>query len=299
MLFTLRQLEFFVAIADAGQISKAALFCNVSQSSMTVALQNLEEQCGRPLFPRHAKGIRLTETGERLLRHAKKVLNTVQLATDDMLIPSNDLSGTLRIGVTETLSAYMLPALLSAITARFPSLQFSLVEYPSPRLCQAIREGMVDLALMLVSNIMLPEDFATEIFIRSTRRLWTCAGHPLQDAPTITLQDIAKEDFLLLDMDDHIPIVKHYWTEQNLQPRIKFKSTSIEAIRGMVAQGHGVTILSDFVYRPWSLEGNRIVRRDVSNVIPSMDIGAVWLQARPLLPSAEMLIDFIRKQKTA
>lgn len=72
MLFTLRQLEFFVAIADAGQISKAALFCNVSQSSMTVALQNLEEQCGRPLFTRHAKGIRLTETGERLLRHAKR-----------------------------------------------------------------------------------------------------------------------------------------------------------------------------------------------------------------------------------
>ena len=115
-----------------------------------------------------------------------------------MLIPSNDLSGTLRIGVTETLSAYMLPALLSAITARFPSLQFSLVEYPSPRLCQAIREGMVDLALMLVSNIMLPEDFATEIFIRSTRRLWTCAGHPLQDAPTMALLQIVGGDKLII-----------------------------------------------------------------------------------------------------
>ena len=64
----------------------------------------------------------------------------------------------------------------------------------------------------------------------------------------------------------------------------------------MVALGLGVTILSDFVYRSWSLEGNRIIRRDVNNIIPSMDIGAVFLKERFLSNQAQMLIDFIREQ---
>ncbi|PWC12195.1 LysR family transcriptional regulator [Brenneria corticis] len=298
MPFTLRQLEFFVAVADTGQVSKAASRCNVSQSSMTVSLKNLEEQFERQLFTRHAKGIQLTDAGERLLRHARQVLKTVELAAADVRAQTDDLRGRVRIGVTETLSAYMLPSLLSAIQQRFPHLDVDVAELPSMPLCRAISDERVDLAIMLVSNIMLPDSCEAEVFIRSTRRLWTCAGHPLQDAPTLTLQDVAKEDYLLLDMDDHIPIVNYYWENQHLRPRVKFQSTSIEAIRNMVAQGLGVTILSDFVYRTWSLEGNRIMRRDISNIIPSMDIGVVWRKGRDLSYPAEAVIDFIRSQKT-
>ncbi len=296
MSFTLRQLEFFVTLADTGQISKAALRCNVSQSSMTVSLKNLENVCEKQLFTRHAKGIRLTNAGEQLLCHAKQILNAVQIAASDVRAPSEKLSGPLRIGITETLSAYMLPSLLSDITIRFPSLELELVEHPSAALFQAIQNGEVDFAIMLVSNITLPENCETKIFFRSTRRLWTSAGHPLQNAPAITLKDIAAEDYLLLDMDDHIPIVNNYWGKQDLSPKVKFKSTSLEAVRSMVALGLGVTILSDFVYRSWSLEGNRIIRRDVNNIIPSMDIGAVFLKERFLSNQAQMLIDFIREQ---
>lgn len=297
MSFTLRQLEFFVTLADTGQISKAALRCNVSQSSMTVSLKNLEEQCERQLFTRHAKGIRLTSEGERLLRHARHILNSAQLAAADVRMPSNELQGPLRVGVTETLSAYMLPTLLSDIDARFPSLELKLLELPSTPLFQAVENGDVDFAIMLISNVTLPKSCETEVFFRSTRRLWTCAGHPLQNAPTITLKDVAREDYLLLDMDDHVPIVNSYWGKQGLNPKVKFESRSIEAVRSMVALGLGVTILSDFVYRAWSLEGNRIVRRDVSNVIPSMDIGAVWMKNRPLSGQARMMVNFIREQR--
>lgn len=249
MSFTLRQLEFFVTLADTGQISKAALRCNVSQSSMTVALKNLEEQCERQLFTRHAKGVRLTSAGERLLRHARQILNSARLAAGDVRAQSNEQLGPLRIGMTETLSAYMLPTLLNDMSARFPSLMPELVELPSAPLFRAVENGDVDFAIMLISNLTPPATCETEIFFRSTRRLWTCAGHPLQNAPTITLKDVANEDYLLLDMDDHIPIVNSYWGKQSLSPKVKFKSTSIEAVRSMVALGLGVTILSDFVYQ--------------------------------------------------
>ncbi len=77
-------------------------------------------------------------------------------------------------------------------------------------------------------------------------------------------------------MDEHVQTVARYWGKYSIAPRVQLQSKSIEAVRSLVANGHGVTILSDLVYRPWSLEGNRIARRDLSVAVPTMDVGAVW-----------------------
>lgn len=65
-----------------------------------------------------------------------------------------------------------------------------------------------------------------------------------------------------------------------MQPNVDYRSSSIEAVRSLVAAGRGVTILSDLVYRPWSLDGHRIVRRQLADPVPSMDVGLVWDPAR-------------------
>ena len=93
MDFTLRQIRYFVAVAETGQISKAALRCNISQSSMTIALKALEEIVGFPLFVRHAKGLRLSDAGERFLRHAQQLSAGVQRAVEDMRAAPATLSG--------------------------------------------------------------------------------------------------------------------------------------------------------------------------------------------------------------
>ncbi len=294
MSLTLRQLEYFIAVAESGQVSKAAIRCNVSQSSMTIALKNLEDTLGTALFTRHAKGLRLTDAGERFLRHAQQVASTVRHAVDDLQGRPEDLRGIIRIGVTETISAYLMPALLAAMTRRFPSLTVELVERERASVEQSLRDGKLEVALLLVSNVSMAEDLVGETLLRSPRRLWTNVDHPLQDAQRVTLADVARENYLLLDMDEHVQTVGKYWGKLGLAPRVQFQSTSIEAVRSLVALGQGVTILSDLVYRPWSLEGNRILRRDLSDPIPSMDVGVVWSRKHRLSAQTDGVLSYLR-----
>jgi DNA-binding transcriptional LysR family regulator len=82
--------------------------------------------------------------------------------------------------------------------------------------------------------------------------------------------------FVLLDMDEHVDTVGRYWGAMKLKPKVVFRTKSIEAVRSLIAQNVGVTILSDLVFRPWSHDGGRIRRTVVSSAVPSMDLGLAY-----------------------
>lgn len=153
MKFTLRQLEFYIALAETLQVSKAASRCHVSQSSMTVALRNLEEALNAQLFLRQPKGIRLTLAGERFLTHARTIISNSHIATEDLHRQPETTAGKVRIGIAQTLSAYLLPEMLSDIENRFPLLEIDYFEATAPDLLTALRQQQVDFCLLLTSNI--------------------------------------------------------------------------------------------------------------------------------------------------
>jgi DNA-binding transcriptional LysR family regulator len=294
---TLRQIEYFLSVADTGQISHSSNLCNVSQSSMTIALQNLEDAVGVPLLSRHAKGVRLTDAGMRFLRHVQQARQSVEQAVLAAQEEPGQIAGRVRIGMTETISAYLLPSLMSTVTRRFRNLQVEVIEREREVIERQLLDGELDAALLLVSNTALHDELKGEVMIRSPRRLWTPPDHPLLEAQRVTLEDVASEDFLLLDMDEHVQTVARYWGKYGIAPRVRLQSKSIEAVRSLVANGHGVTILSDLVYRPWSLEGNRISRRDLSVPVPTMDVGAVWARSAPVSRQLRALLDLFRTWK--
>jgi DNA-binding transcriptional LysR family regulator len=294
---TLRQIEYFLSVADTGQISHSSNLCNVSQSSMTIALQNLEDAVGVPLLSRHAKGVRLTDAGVRFMRHVQQARQSVQEAVLAAQEVPEQIAGRVCIGMTETISAYLLPSLMSTVTRRFRNLQVEVIERERETIERQLLGGELDLALLLVSNTALHDDLKGETMIRSPRRLWTPPDHPLLEAQRVTLEDVAQENYLLLDMDEHVQTVARYWTKYGVTPRVRMQSTSIEAVRSLVALGEGVTILSDLVYRPWSLEGNRISRRNLSVAVPTMDVGAVWRREVTLSRQVRTLLDLFRSWK--
>ncbi|MDR5760964.1 LysR family transcriptional regulator [Caballeronia sp. LZ035] len=296
---TLRQIEYFVSVADTGQISRSANLCSVSQSSMTIALQNLEDTVGVALLARHAKGVRLTEAGVRFLRHVQQARQSVDHAVLAAQEEPGQIAGMVRIGVTETISAYLLPSMMATLTRRFRNLQVEVIEREREVIEQQLLAGDLDMALLLVSNTALHDDLKDETIMRSPRRLWTPPDHPLLDAQRVTLEDVARENYLLLDMDEHIQTVARYWGKFGVEPRVRMQSKSIEAVRSLVAFGEGVTILSDLVYRPWSLEGNRISKRDLSVPVPTMDVGAVWRRNDPPGRQVRTLLDVFRTWKRA
>jgi len=294
---TLRQIEYFISVADTGQISRSSSLCNVSQSSMTIALQKLEESVGVELLLRHAKGVRLSEAGERFLRHVQQASRSIEDAVSAAQEEPVEISGRVRVGMTDTISAYLLPSLITTLNQRFSDLVIEVVERSREEIEEALVKGTLELGLLLVSNVTPADDLAFEVVLRSPRRLWTAPDHPLQAAERVTLEDVAKERFLLLDMDGHIATVNRYWRHYGLAPQVHMQSRSIEAVRSLVAVNHGVTILSDLVYRPWSLEGRRISRRDINADLPTMDIGAVWREGNSLTPQAQAFRHLLRSWK--
>ena len=95
----------------------------------------------------------------------------------------------------------------------------------------------------------------------------------------------------MLTVDEAAHTAMRYWQLSDYQPRITLRTSSVEAVRSMVANGQGVTILSDMVYRPWSLEGKRIGTAKTDREIPSMDVGLAWRKGtelpRPVLSVLE------------
>ncbi|WP_310608079.1 LysR substrate-binding domain-containing protein [Buttiauxella brennerae] len=295
MRFTLRQLEFFIALAQTQQISKAASRCNISQSSMTVAMRNLESSLNNQLFLRQPKGIELTAAGERFLHYARKIINDSQLAIDDLLHQPQLEQGTVNIGIAKTLSAYLLPAVILEVEQHFPLMTINFIEADPLALTDSLKRQEIDFSLLLTSNIAHDSALKTEIFIRSPRRLWAAQGHPLLNQEVIHLADLANQPFLLLDTDEYPDVIKEHWRTHGGSPNISFTTTSFETVRSLVAKGKGVTILSDLVYRPWSLEGLRVMRRSIADSTTYMDVGAVTLAQREVADPAATVLDYLRR----
>ena len=106
MTVSLRHLRYFVAAADTGQVSRAAVELNVSQSAVTGAIRQIEARIGARLFDRHATGVTLTLEGSRFLQHARNIVASVNEALRIPTSASATIAGQVRIGVTYTVAGY-------------------------------------------------------------------------------------------------------------------------------------------------------------------------------------------------
>ncbi|WP_172328154.1 LysR family transcriptional regulator [Mangrovicoccus sp. HB161399] len=294
MEFSFRQVRYFVATAEAGQVSRAALACNVSQSSITVAIAALETMLGRRLFLRQARGMRLTAEGERFLRHCHAILRSVEDATE--LAPAAaDVSGRLRLGVTETIAGYVLPPIWRKLRRSFPGIALEVREMGHAEIDAGLRAGELDMAMLLTSNIERSPALHYEELISSPRRLWVSSRSPLAERRSLSLAEL-EQDYILPTMEEHSGLIGRYWQRNGFSPRILFRCHTLEAVRSMVASDLGVTILSDLVYRPWSLEGRRVVKLDLAERPPTADVGIARAIGAEPGPAGEAFLALARAE---
>jgi DNA-binding transcriptional LysR family regulator len=292
MSISLRQIRYFIATAESGKVSQSALSLGVSQSAVTEAIKALERETGAKLFRRHANGMALTYEGTQFLRHARNVVAAVQEALRAPRQARPDLRGRLSLAVTYTVAGYFLPTPLARFRRSFPGVEIELHEWDRSEVERRLVEGSIDLAVMLTSNLLDAAEIDTEVLIQSKRRLWLPTNHPLLEAGRVTLGDLASEPYIMLLIDEAEHTALRYWTRRGVRPNIVFRTSSVEAVRSMVATGAGIAVLSDMVYRPWSLEGDRIEARLIDDAVPSMDVGLAWKRGASLNPVARAFRDF-------
>lgn len=293
---TLRQMRYFVSAAETGKLSTAASDCGVTQSAITLALKALEDHLGTSLFDRNPTGVTLTQEGHRFLLKVRAILADVAEATRSVEADRGAaaVTGKLSIGTTDTVIGYFLGPHLTRFRHRFPDIDLEITQLERPELEARLAAGEFDLGVMLVSNLRRRDVLGSSILLPSQRRLWLPVRHPLMAREAVSLRDVAGEPYIMLTVDEAERSALSYWDRAGLTPRIVLRTTSVEAVRTLVGQGMGVTILSDMVFRPWSLEGDRIEVRDLIERIPSMDVGLVWRQADTLTPPGEEFRAFLQ-----
>lgn len=235
MSFSIRQLRYFVAVAEAGQISSAARGLYVSQSSVTMAVQEMERLLSQRLFTRGSRGVELTPTGSEFLPKARQILRLVDEAA---LVTATDTDphGRLRVGVTYTVMAYFLPHQIQRLTIAFPNIDFSWLEMGRPDVEERLACGDLDFGLVLTSNLQSPE-LEHQTYVHSQRRLWLAPDHPLSRLGEIGLADVAEHPYVQLTVDEADVTTRLYWGD--LTRRILMETSSIEPSAASSPTGTG------------------------------------------------------------
>ncbi|MCP4492088.1 MAG: LysR family transcriptional regulator [Gammaproteobacteria bacterium] len=293
MSLSLKQIRYFIVAAESGQFSQAASELHISQSAITTAIKGLENLMDTKLFYRQSHGVSLTYEGSQFLQHAKYITSALEEA---IRIPNREkmaIEGTVNLALSYTVAGYFSPTYLARFNRSFPNVELKLIEGSRSEIEEGIIDGTFDAAMILTSNLVNQENISVETLIQSRRRLWLSPNHKFIRYPSVGLQDIAGEPYIMLTVDEASNTALRYWNQTPHRPKIIFRTSSVEAVRSMVANDMGVTILSDMVYRPWSLEGRKLEVKDIVESIPKMDVGLVWAKNRERTPPTEAFYEFM------
>jgi DNA-binding transcriptional LysR family regulator len=192
-------------------------------------------------------------------------------------------------------AGYVLSDLLARYRRAYPGVSVSAVEDNGDYLEHLLIGGELDVAVMVIANLRDRVALQAEIFGTSAYRLWLPLGHKLAGADIIHVSDIVKEPLIMLTVDETEENTGKLLAAFSARPNVAFRTRSVEAVRSLVATGAGIALLPDLVYRPWSLEGDRIESRDVAGSLPVVQVGMVWRKGSALPQAAR---DFIGLAQT-
>lgn len=296
MSFTLRQLQFFVAAAEQGSVSGAARVLSISQSSVTEAIRALEDDLGVTLFERQAKGLRITHKGSAFLRHAQQILGDVARARDAFKDEGEQARGRLSLGVTSLVAGYVLSDILARFRRAYPQVDLNVIEDSGEYLQHLLIGGELDVAVLLTSSVKDRLALQVETLLVSPFRLWLPLGHALAQQEAISRDELAGHALIQLMVNEIEEATRTLMASIAHPPQVTFRTRSVEAVRSLVATGAGLALLPGLVYRPWSLEGDRIEIRDVSGDLPTVQVGLAWRRGAPLSGPA---LNFVRSAQGA
>lgn len=285
-----RHLKYFVATAELGQVSRASTALSISQSSITSAIRELETQLGTKLFRRTAQGMDMTDSGREFLASSREILTKVEDAKK-LTKRRSVVSGSISIAATYTVLGYFLPYHLHRLSQLYPGLKINLHELHRESIEEGLLSNRFDMAVLLTSNLNNPE-IESETLLKSSRRLWIPSGHRFATNRKASFKEIARENYIMLTVDEAAYTTMKYWNQTSQRPNVQLRTSSVEAVRSIVANGQGVTILSDMVYRPWSLEGRRIETVQTDIDIPTMDVGLAWRKSKEFSQSQNLLYNY-------
>jgi DNA-binding transcriptional LysR family regulator len=291
--FTLRQLRYFLAAAEAPTITAAAKKANVSQGAMAEALDELERQLGSPLFVRRkARGVFITAYGEALVEHARTVLTAAE-ELQSFAAGRGGFGGHATIGSYTTLAPFLLPRLADALAREHPDLHLDIVTGSGEAISRSLREGRCDIAILYSHHLAAGMDVDTLYSIGA--RIVLPAAHPLARRKTIFLGDLAQERLIEFDVEPALSNTRKIFHDFGVRPRLGMKADSIELIRALVARGLGYSVLLHHPPGDLSYEGIALAVRPIRGLTSFTGVVLAQAEAVRESPRHRLLRQFCLK----
>lgn len=255
----LRQLRYFIALAETGNFHRAAERLNMAQPPLSVAIRKLEDELGAKLFEREPRGVRLTDAGRAALPTARAAIEQAALLRDVVRQGAMGESGSISVGFVGSAISAALPRIIPAFRARYPQVDLRLEEMTSVSIAEALGARKLDVGLVRLPLIR-PDELSVALIERDELVAAVLASHPLARRRALRLADLADEPLVL-----HGPVsvlrsvVMLACQRAGFAPRIAQEATQVQTILSLVQSGLGIALVPAGMARI-TPEGVRLLR---------------------------------------
>jgi LysR family hydrogen peroxide-inducible transcriptional activator len=291
----LRDLRYFVAVADTRHFGKAAERSFVSQPTLSAQIKKLENYLGVQLIERQPRRVTLTEAGNKILPLARRVLQEsdeiISLARNE----HDPLSGKLKVALIPTIGPYLLPLVARRLRKQLPELKLMLYEHQTQPLLEKLRAGDIELGILALP-VPLDGLEARELY-REDFTLAVPNDNALAKKSSVKIDDLSGETLLLLE-DGHClrDQALDVCSRIDVKETEDYRATSLETLRQMVAAGLGVTLLPELATRGPFGSGRGLTVKPFARPVPSRSVGAVWRKSSSRGEAINAVCEAIRSE---
>ena len=272
---TIRQLEYFVAIAEEGTLVAAAQRLHLTAGTLSAAVSALERTVGvRLLMRRRATGSVLTTAGRDLEVQARAVLAAAEAMESSANAIRGELAGTLSLGCFDTLTPWLLPPVLGHFADHHPRVQVEVQEGSSDELQQMLLTGRLDAAFMYQLHVDTEVERTTVAPVRL--QLVLPANHRLADRPQVWFAELGDEPAVLLGLKPAPDLIMAMMDSAGFTPHVQWRLRNVEAIRSLVGRGLGYSVIMGRPRGDTTYEGRRLVYTQIADELPENSVQLIY-----------------------
>lgn len=292
MNYSLRQLKVFVAVAHAGSFSRAGEQIGLSQSAVSHSVKELESELGVKLLDRTTREVALTQAGQQLAARLERLLEELTSTLLDTRSVGHQLSGTVRVAASQTISAHLMPQSIAAAALEFPAIRFVLHDRPQQWVLQSIRQGEVDFGMVI--DPIQASDLDCEAVLSEPFLLLCRNDHPFSLQTQVSWQALQGANLVLQDYaSGSRPLIDEALQRQGIQANIVQQIGHPATLFPMVEAGIGISVLPALAL-PLP-QGRPLVVRPLIPVV-DRQLMLVRRKNRSLSRAAEAIWQVVRQQ---
>lgn len=283
----LRQLHYFLTVAEELNFSRAAERLRITQPPLSLQIQNLEKELGVLLFYRNNRHVELTDAGKVFLDEVRKILDQLDRAVENTKRTHHGEIGVLRVGFVGSATYDILPAVLREFRRSYPDVQVHLHEMSTPAQIEALRQEEIDVGVLRPP--VEDEILCTEIVSISPCVLAVPKHHPLLERKNVSLADLRPYPFVMLSPKTWAGL--YHEIMELCNPIIQQEALEFQTVIGLVAAGLGIAVVPQSAM---NLHTQEVVYLDLNDQLPAASMGVSWRRNHPS-PLVKMFIKMIEE----